>query len=393
MSRRHLLVIDDEHDVAEFMAEAGRQCGFEVTIALCRDEFDTAIKSAEPLVITLDLEMPNCDGVEVLRLLAEKKSRSSILLVSGMDEKVMNTVLRLGREFKLNMLGTLQKPVRLVELENCLKKTLPVEEITSNMLKTAIEQGELVVYYQPLITLNSGHDNEICGVEALVRWQKPGQGLIPPNKFIPLAESSGLIASLTHYVLQTALREHKKWRREGIDLIISINLSALLLNDLSLPDQIDTALRVLNIKSSRLKLEITETGAMHDPKQAMDILTRFRIKGISLSMDDFGTGYSSLVQLYRLPFSELKIDMSFIMELDKNPEARKITETCINLASSLGLTTCAEGVETADTYHLLRDLGCTSAQGYYMSRPIPAEEIPAWISKWQTMYSTNRIAS
>ncbi|MBI4005532.1 MAG: EAL domain-containing response regulator [Gammaproteobacteria bacterium] len=393
MNSNHLLIIDDERDVAEFIAEVGRHCGFNVVIALCREEVDAALESIDPLVIILDLHMPDCDGVEIMRLLAEMKYYNRILLISGMGEKIMHTVFQLGKEYRLNMLGALQKPIKLAELENLLEKALMVDEITSKMLEFAIEQGEIIVFYQPLVTLNSDHDNEICGVEALARWQKPGQGLILPNKFIPLAESSGLIAPLTNHILKTAVQQQSKWRKAGIDLIMSINLSSLLLNDLSLPDQIDSILQKLNTIPSRLKLEITESGAMQDPKQAMDILTRFRIKGIALSMDDFGTGYSSLVQLFRLPFSELKIDMSFILELEKNPEARLITETCINLASNLGLKTCAEGVETESTYRLLRNLGCTSAQGYYISRPIPADEFLDWVNRWQTMHSKNSMVS
>jgi EAL domain-containing protein (putative c-di-GMP-specific phosphodiesterase class I) len=377
-----LLIVDDEADVAEFLAEVGRQSGFDALAVRTLDEVRRAIADQAPEVMTLDLQMPGLDGVQLLRHLAEMNVKAGILLISGTDARVRNTSLRLGSELGLRMLGTLQKPVHVVELEKVLRRELKPAAPTADSLRQAIANREIIVHYQPQVHLLQTV-GRVVGVEALARWQHPQRGLVQPSEFIALAESSGLIRGLTRNVFETAVLDQRKWREAGLDLTVAINFSAELLGDLELPDLMSKHIGELGGDNSRIKVEITESGTMRDVMRSMDVLTRLRIKGFALSLDDFGTGFSSLVQLYRLPFSELKIDKSFVMDFESNPEAETIARITIDLARNLGLQVCAEGVESEAAYRHLEKLGCPFAQGYWISRPVPAAAIPGLAHQWR----------
>lgn len=244
-------------------------------------------------------------------------------------------------------------------------------------LRSAIDQGDLCLYYQPKLHIKTGH---IIGVEAVVRWLHPQRGLLSPDKFLPLAERGGLMGALTQWVIGQALRQHLDWRREGLDLKVAVNVSARVLYDLRLPEQIAHQLKILNVPPSALELEITEDAIMIDPQRALDILSRLDAMRIKLSIDDFGTGYSSLGYLKRLPVDEVKIDRSFVKEMVGSRSDAAIVRATIDLAHNLGINVVAEGVETAEVLAMLDSLGCDTAQGYYISRPITADEILAWMS-------------
>lgn len=380
MNLPQLLVIDDDPQVAEFMTEVARLCDFTVTSVQRRVDCEVYLAANAPEVIILDLQMPEMDGVEFLRWLAERRSSAHILLVSGTDTRVRQAALRLGKELQLKMLGTMQKPVRLVELEKILQSTRQ-NVPSAETLQAALAQRQFVVYYQPQIVLN-GQLGTAVGMEALIRWQRPGVGLVPPMEFIPLTERCGLIDSLTDYVLEQSLQDHAAWHVQGLELTVAVNVAPVLLERLDLPDRFHTLVSRHAANPFSLKLEITESGAMQNVAKSIDILTRLRLKGFALSMDDFGTGFSSLVQLYRMPFSELKIDKSFVQEFEHNEEAKTIICACIDLARNLGLEVCAEGVETEAVLQLLRGYGCTRAQGFYIGRPMPAAEVSAWTTQW-----------
>ena len=255
--------------------------------------------------------------------------------------------------------------------------------ITVRDLRTGIETDQLVVYYQPKISIKAKGDQEIVGCEALVRWRHPQHGLMFPDEFIPLAEKSGLIVALTDCVVGATVKQIRRWRDDGLRLTVAVNIAPQLLDDLGLPDRIHERLKEYDLQTSQLVLEVTESGAMENAARAMEILARFRLKGFGLSLDDFGTGYSSLVQLHRMPFNEMKIDKSFLMAMDQDEEARNIVSSIIDLGHNIGLQLCAEGVETRESLDMLRSLGCELAQGYYMSPPIPGDEIAPWRNQWK----------
>jgi diguanylate cyclase (GGDEF)-like protein len=243
-------------------------------------------------------------------------------------------------------------------------------------LRRAIDRGELLLHYQPKADLRTG---EIHGVEALVRWEHPERGMIPPDEFIPAAQKTGVIGPLTMFVLDEALRQCRTWSLQGLELCVAVNLSTRNLLDLHLPEAVGELLARWEVPAGLLELEITESTILADPVRAMQILSRLDEMGVRLSIDDFGTGYSSLAYLKRLPVDELKIDKSFILGMDESENDEVIVRSTIDLGRNLGLRVVAEGVESAQGWSRLAQLGCNVAQGYYLSRPVPAAELTAWL--------------
>ena len=257
----------------------------------------------------------------------------------------------------------------------------PVRLALMGELRHAIEHDEMLLYYQPTIRLK---DRMVAGVEALVRWKHPNRGMIPPDQFIGPAEQTGLIYPLTHWVLQTAMRQCGVWWRAGVKMPVSINLSARNLSDAKLPGQVADLLRATGVSPDWMTFEITESAIMADPSRALEILTTIHETGVRLSIDDFGTGYSSLSYLRKLPVDRLKVDKSFVIHMTENEGDAKIVRSTIDLAHNLGLEVVAEGVETQEVLDRLTEMGCDAAQGYYMSKPLPANELTHWLkhSPW-----------
>jgi diguanylate cyclase (GGDEF)-like protein len=243
-------------------------------------------------------------------------------------------------------------------------------------LRSVIEHDGLQMHYQPKVQMTTGR---VIGVEALVRWPHPVQGLIPPDEFVPMAERTGLIGPMTDFVLRTALAQCREWEDAGHHLSIAVNLSARSLLDADLVDDIARTLSTSGLDPSQLILEITETSVMSDAEYAMRVLNRLSAMGLTLAIDDFGTGYSSLSYLKRLPVDEVKIDKSFVLNMQEDENDAVIVRSIIDLARNLGLSVVAEGVETAAAWDALREMGCDIAQGYFISRPLPTDQIGAWL--------------
>jgi diguanylate cyclase len=245
-------------------------------------------------------------------------------------------------------------------------------------LRRAIDHQQLVLHFQPKI---DAHTGQMLGVEALVRWQHPEHGLIPPNDFLPLAERTGLIGPLTHYVLDAALRQCRDWRQAGHELAIAVNVSARSLLDLAFPDQVAGLLARWEVPARLLVVEITESTIMADPTHALEILGRLNLMGVQVAIDDFGTGYSSMARLKTLPVHELKIDRSFVSQMTSSTRDAVIVHTTVDLGRNLGLRVVAEGVEDLQTLQELDALGCDAIQGYYISRPMPADDLIHWLEQ------------
>jgi EAL domain-containing protein (putative c-di-GMP-specific phosphodiesterase class I) len=372
--RDRLLIVDDDPGFGRVIKKAAEQSGFEVLVA---EDARIVAKTAQswcPTVILLDLQMPNIDGIEVLRALAADKSGAHVVLTSGADGKVVDSAMQLGRDRGLKMAGVLPKPVRLEVMRKFLASFKPVSKtLLSADLADAIAADQLFLEYQPKFDCLSAR---LTGVEALVRWRHPTLGTIPPDQFIALAEESDLIHRLTDWVVAEAARQRIAWLAEEIDLGVAVNISARDLEELDLPDRLHQHCMTAGIDSASMTLELTETGAMREAVQMMDVLTRLRLKGFELSIDDFGTGYSSLVQLQQMPFSEIKIDRSFVEQMTSNEGCNVITGIIIELARRLGLKSVAEGVEEEPALEALIGMGCDMAQGFYLSRPVAPERIP-----------------
>lgn len=390
MAYGRLLVLDDEESVARTIATLAEAAGFETRTCTRSEHFFAAVDQGWPTHIALDLVMPSMDGVEVLRALAARACTAAIIITSGMGTKVLEAAQRSAAERGLVIAGILPKPFTAGALSDLLDgcASARVEAASENTTRrvsakdiaAALDEDRIVVHYQPKIRLSSG---AAVGFEALVRMRHPHHGLTFPDDFIPKAENTGMIVPLTYRIFKLALG----WLA-SLDAAdahsVAVNLSTRHLIELDLADRLAAMCAEAGIAAERITLELTETSAMTDPAAAFDILTRLRIKGFKLSIDDFGTGYSSMQQLARLPFSEIKIDKSFVMSMHRSEESLKIVGSIINLGHSLGLTTVAEGVENEAALDLLRELGCELVQGYYFARPMEAPQVHDWLRQWRS---------
>jgi len=243
-------------------------------------------------------------------------------------------------------------------------------------LHQAITRDELRLHYQPTVDVTGGR---VRMVEALARWRHPELGLLPPDQFIPLAEQTGIIVPLTRWVLETAIRQIRAWRDDGLDLGVAVNLSARTLRDPELPATIAGLLQAHDVPVAQLRVELTESMVMADPPTTLEVLTRLSQLGVRIAIDDFGTGYSSLTHLKRLPIDEIKIDRSFVTNMTTDGDDATIVASTIGLGHSLGLRFVAEGVEDERTWQALEALNCDSAQGFYVSHALPADELARWL--------------
>jgi EAL domain-containing protein (putative c-di-GMP-specific phosphodiesterase class I) len=314
---------------------------------------------------------------------------AGLILISGFDSGVLHSAQKLAVEQGLDFIGSLSKPFRHQELFALLSNLSHVPRrsgaaeaarytTTAEELRIALQRGELTVFYQPKIDLKTRLPSSL---EALVRWQHPVNGLLAPDLFIPLAEQHGLIDPLTWVVLRQVAAQCRAWRDMGLELPVAVNMSASTLRDLNLPELMSWLTDEHAIAPGQIMLEVTETALMQELVKSLDILTRLRMKGFRLSIDDFGTGYSSLVQLHRAPFSELKIDRSFVLDMASEKEACAIVETVIVLGHKLGMQVVAEGVETQATLDQLAAMGCDLAQGFHISRPLPGDAVTEWLMR------------
>jgi EAL domain-containing protein (putative c-di-GMP-specific phosphodiesterase class I) len=388
---RQLLVVDDEPDIADFIRDVALDVGFEAQSVHLAGQFEQQYTESLDVII-MDLVMPERDGVELLRFLAERRSTATIVLISGYDQGVLHSAQKLAFEQGLNVVATLTKPILYRELEQLLlsipssavgagSHPSPVSgEPSEQELRRALKERELVVCFQPKVHLCDGL---LAGVEALVRWRHPQRGLLMPNAIIPLAERTGLMDALTLEVLEQSFRQASEWLGKGLRTQVAVNMSAGNFKDLELPEWISGKIQEYGLQPQQIALEVTETTLMYELVKSLDILTRLRMKGLELSIDDFGTGYSSLLQLYRIPFSELKIDRSFVMKAATDTEARTIVEMTILLGQKLNMKVVAEGVETKETWKLLSGLGCNLAQGYWIAKPMPGSHLIDWLKQRQ----------
>ncbi len=376
-----LLVIDDEEDICETIAEIGKARGLEVeTIS---DPTMVADKLARftPELIMLDLMMPGTDGVELLRLLVDKVKEAKICLMSGSDTRVLNSARRLGSAHGLDVVAALEKPIDVATLRSTLDQMAGGSKPSvSTDVAHALALGQLILYYQPVIEIKT---RRVKGAEALIRWAHPTRGILPPVEFLEQIANEGLMQPMTDHVLSTAVQQAAKWHRAGEELSVSVNITASSLLELSLPDRLTELCKENQLPPERLILEVTETEAMRDVTRTMDVLLRMRIRNIGVSIDDFGTGHSSLRELQRMPFSEVKIDKSFVIDMAHNKDCSVIANSIIDLAHNLGLGAVAEGVEDVRIWRMLLEKNCDFAQGFYMAKPMPASEFNRWLTSWR----------
>jgi len=353
-----------------------------------------------PDIIITDLNMPQLDGVSLMRHLAERKFAGGIVLASNSDKRIMRMAVNLAAAHHLNILGALSKPFTLPALQNLLdsfdgvkeaatRRTPPSSLVTPEALLSAIEQDQLVPFFQPKILIKTG---VTTGVEALARWHHPERGLIPPNLFIPVAEEHGMIQLLTDDMLFKTLKQAAIWHENDMNLNFAINFAASSFSDIDLPNRIEAQLKKFGINPAYLTMEITESGLCDNLLTCQETLLRLRLKGMHLSIDDFGTGHSSLEELHRIPFSELKIDRVFVNGAPYDEEALLFMQSAVSLAKKLGLNIVAEGVETQNELDVCTKLNCDQIQGFMFGRPMPAEAFLTWYNTKKNILKKTRIS-
>jgi EAL domain-containing protein (putative c-di-GMP-specific phosphodiesterase class I) len=380
-----LLVVDDDPGTGRLINAAAEGSGFDVVVTEDPPAVGGTTRSWHPAIIIMDLQMPDVDGIELLRELAADKSGAKMVVASDVGRKVLESARRLARQRGVNVAGMLQKPFRVETLRELFAAVKPISKgLLSADLADAIRADQLFLEYQP--KLDCRH-RRISGVEALVRWRHPRLGVIRPDQFIALAEETDLIHRLTDWVVAAAAKQAAAWQRENLALEVAVNISAKDLENLDLPERLHQHCQHADVAPALITLELTETSAMREPRQMMDVLTRLRLKGFRLSIDDFGTGYSSLVQLQRMPFTELKVDRSFVAQMMDNTACKVIVEIIIDLARKLGLTSVAEGVEGEAVLERLTVMGCDIAQGDYLSRPLAADGVSEFVRRHEATKS------
>jgi len=390
MTPPRILIIDDDPDVAALVAGTARHKGVDCVVAADPDAFFAAL-TPEISLIFLDLIMPKVDGVEVLRMLGKQTCTTPIVLMSGVGARVLETAVSLAKSLGLTVTGHLRKPFRIADVEAFLqppaeskKNACRIKNVVlrDDELTRALLRDEFILHYQPQVEIATG---EVIGVEALVRWQHPVHGLIYPDSFIARCEELELISQLGSHVAARALSEIANLSgKRSKPLILSINVSAFTLLDLSFPDTMFDLVSKHHKKPEEVVLEITETGLIRELSQTLDVLTRLRMKGFQLSIDDFGTGYAMMQQLRNIPATEIKIDRSFVMNINNKSDRVMVLKT-IELGHELGLKVVAEGVETATHFDILRTHGCDMAQGYFISKPLPPAEFITWYTNYRLM--------
>ncbi|AVT13467.1 EAL domain-containing response regulator [Paracidovorax avenae] len=350
----------------------------------------------QPSLVVVDLEMPEMDGIELIEALQQQGLRIPILLLSAHGDALLDSVQSLGT----SVVRGLHKPLASGDLQTVLEEVLspsaPVAErrraprmpIDAAMLEQAIREGGITPHFQPKADTRTGM---LRGVEALARWNHPVLGMVPPDEFIPLAESAGLIHALTLSMMERSFLQCAAWQSRGMRLTLSINLSPQLLASPDIVNEICARQLRYGLAPSQLMLEVTEGSMVETSSAAHSALVRLRLKGFGLSIDDYGTGFSSLQQLSRIPFSELKIDRSFVHGAHRRKSLRVILESALDLARRLNLSTVAEGVEHLEDWRLLQDFGCTSAQGWLIAKAMPGEDLPTWNRSHRTRLDALRL--
>jgi len=407
MKKKRLLIIDDDPLVSQSLKHMAEFSNFEVIATDSNVAFFAQLVLFHPDVIIVDLHMPGQDGIELIRQLADLNHNAQLVIVSGLDKRVLVAAAKTATELGLGVLGILQKPVPLSRMRQLLTLYLNTSSKrtgrfsnwqnqvdnahwmpTQEDLIHVIEQDLLTLHYQPIVDCGTG---ALKGFEALARWDIPGKGTVTPDVFVPLAESSHLISLMTYNVARQGMRWLKQIQSTddlsscrlspGFSqqtLTLSLNMSAKCFEDTDLPEQLEEMCHEFQIDPACIILEISESSAMNDPVELLETLTRLRIKKFKLSIDDFGTGYSSMLQLVRLPFTEIKIDKDFVGIADSSEEARSVIKCIIDLSRSLGMSTVAEGVESEQTREFLTTCGCSSFQGYLISKPLGENRPTEW---------------
>ena len=340
-------------------------------------------------IIVCDLDMPEMDGMEFIRHVGEAGTQVSVILSSALDRHLIASVETMTTAYGMNLLGAIEKPATPQKRRDLIarhgitparRKAAPTAAIPVAEVLDGLRAGQFEPFFQPKVELATG---KVVGAEALARWRHPERGIVSPGAFIGVLETAGRADALMWVMLEKSAAAARAWQEQGLAGSGSVNLSLASLSDPTLAERITDTVRRANLHARAMVLEITEAGPMADVGHSLENLARLRVKGFGLSIDDYGTGYSSMQQLARIPFTELKLDQSFVTNCAGNVQHQAIIESSLDMARRLHLKTVAEGVETLADWTFLRQLGCGAGQGYFIAKPLPFDELLRWAGKWK----------
>lgn len=394
-------MVDDDCIQRERLSQVLRQAG-ETTVfnvASGEEALDCLrANDAQIGLIICDLQMPGMDGMALLRRIRECGHNNSVIISSAADSSILRSVELMAKAVGFNVLGSLPKPIKPANLEKLLRayhqapvssRHMPNAELTIADLDRAFSNGEIVPYFQPKMNLAT---RALAGVEALARWIHPIHGLLRPVDFLPLIESHNALPILTQIIIASTVQHSAAWRKQGLRITLNVNLSLSALDNRFFCEETQALLEIHGLAPHDLTFEILETAAMTDVGRALETMTRLRLNGFGLAIDDFGTGFSSFEQLSNIPFTELKIDRSFVDRVAQTPQRAAVVQSCIDLAHRLNLKVVAEGVESRDDWDFLVHTGAQEAQGYLIARPMPAAQVPDWANEWSLTGGPSTIA-
>nr|WP_298685099.1 EAL domain-containing response regulator [uncultured Dongia sp.] len=375
-----LIVMDTDPEMRAFVRHSGEASGFAVEEAVNHDALLAAMTVATPAILVLDLQLATMQGVETMRALVDRRATAKIVLFCGSDMRALKNTRLVARSLGLQIAAIQQKPARQNDLtEQLMRLRLTHGTFSAETLRQCLDQDLISVHYQPKLSLDTF---EITGVEALLRCRTIEGQMIPPEQVVEAAEETSMIDELTERVFQKALQQRQVWSKWGVDLDISVNLSARCSFDNRFPEILADLCRDADMPTNAVTIELTETAVMSGKSVSIDAIQRLREKGFLLSIDDFGTGYSSLVRLKQLPFSEIKIDRSFVTDLHGSRDNGVIVTTIVALAQGMEMRCVIEGVEDEEALLFAARLGCHEAQGYFIARPMAGDDVRGFLKSW-----------
>lgn len=398
------LIVDDDEFMLEVVEETLRSFGIEHVIRASSGE--VALRAMDdpdrqPELLICDLNMENIDGIEFLRHLGARQSRAAVVVLSASDARILHSVNALASEHHLSFLGSLKKPLEVAELHAVLLKleqkqaavtadrrgyrAAPAELLSAAQIEEGLRLGYAQVAFQPIFSLRK---RQVVGAECLLRWRDPQRGALSPEFVVLSAEEHELIIPLTEVILRQALLALREWSRTVEGLSVAVNLSSKSLNRLELPEALAQVARMAGVEPQRIVLEVTETGVFSNAASSLEVINRLALKGFRIAIDDFGVGQSNLQKLNSMPFSQLKVDKSFVQGAREQAVARAIVESSVNLAHTLDMVVVAEGTETQEDLELVIRAGCDEIQGHAIARPMPAEAFIPWKDIWDAGRAT-----
>lgn len=344
-------------------------------------------------IVIIDLNMPEMDGMELIRHMAKEDHQTAIIVASALDSALLFSVETMSKAYGVKMLGTISKPATPETLQALLKlykpaqlrepSVLGIPDFSYEEIKQGLRNREFEPLFQPKVELATG---KVAGVEAFSRWRHPELGLIAPEAYIPILEVCDEMDALVWAVLEKSAAACLSWHAQGFPIACSINISPSSLEHPGFSEKFSEYVSELGIEPQYIIVEVTESAAITNVPYFLENLTRLRMKGFGMSVDDYGAGHSSMQQLLRIPFSELKIDRSFVAGAYQNESMELVLSSSFELCRKLNRQSVAVGVETQQDWNFLIKLGCIYAQGYYIAKPMEADALPAWMTEWAQFF-------